>query len=251
MSEICGNKEMKNNRSLILEGGFNFRDLGGIVNKDGRVIRSGILYRGAELSNLTDPDLEKLNQIPIRTIVDFRTTYERAKNPDKIPNTCINEMHLDIISGNFYTLLEEIKNGQKEPKQFMIDLNITFAKDDNSVTQFTAFFEIIQNQSLHPILFHCTAGKDRTGFASALILSALNVDMDTILDDYVLSNQYVESNYAHLLNLNPKFKDLLIVCPEYIQRSFKYIEEQHGSVKNYLENVLKVDLDLMQKLYLE
>lgn len=242
---------MLKDRSLILEGGFNFRDLGGLLTKDGRVIKSGIIFRGAALDNLTDQDLEQLNHLPIRTIVDFRTTYERAKNPDKIPNTCINEMHLDVISGNIYSLLDEIKSGQKEPKQFMNDFYLDFAKDPSSITKFTAFFEIIQNKSLHPILFHCTAGKDRTGFASALILSALGVSQETIIDDYLMSNNYVENNYAHLIKINPKFKDLLIVCPEYIQGTFDYIKQAHGSIENYLKKVLNVDIQLMKDLYLE
>ena len=240
-----------NERNLPLEGGFNFRDLGQITNKENQVIRKGLLIRSDDLANLTDNDLEVLNDYPIRTIIDLRTTYERSKNPDHIPNSCNHEVHLDISSGHFENLVKQFKAGISNPKEFMFSIYEDFVLDKTCQIQYKKFFDIIQHKNRTPILFHCTAGKDRTGFATAMILSALKVDLDTILDDYMESNIYLEHKYAHILKINPDCKYLIEVYPEYLEHSFRVIESNFGTIENYLTSILGIDLQLMEDLYIE
>ncbi|WP_282630050.1 tyrosine-protein phosphatase [Empedobacter sedimenti] len=240
-----------NERNLPLEGGFNFRDLGEIINTKNQVIRKGLLIRSDDLANLTDNDLEILNDYPIRTIIDLRTTYERLKNPDHIPNSCNHEVHLDISSGHFENLVKQFKKGISNPKEFMCNIYEDFVLDKTCQMQYKKFFDIIQHKNRTPILFHCTAGKDRTGFATAMILAALKVDFETILDDYMDSNFYLEQKYAHILKINPDYKYLIEVYPEYLGKSFEVIETNFGSVENYLTDILGIDLQLMEELYLE
>lgn len=240
-----------NERNLPLEGGFNFRDLGEIINTKNQVIRKGLLIRSDDLANLTDNDLEILNDYPIRTIIDLRTTYERLKNPDHIPNSCNHEVHLDISSGHFENLVKQFKQGISNPKEFMCNIYEDFVLDKTCQTQYKKFFDIIQHKNRTPILFHCTAGKDRTGFATAMILAALKVDFETILDDYMDSNFYLEQKYAHILKINPDYKYLIEVYPEYLEKSFEVIKRNFGTIENYLTDILGIDLQLMEELYLE
>ena len=240
-----------NERNLPLEGGFNFRDLGEIINTKNQVIRKGLLIRSDDLANLTDNDLEILNDYPIRTIIDLRTTYERLKNPDHIPNSCNHEVHLDISSGHFENLVKQFKQGISNPKEFMCNIYEDFVLDKTCQTQYKKFFDIIQHKNRTPILFHCTAGKDRTGFATAMILAALKVDFETILHDYMDSNFYLEQKYAHILKINPDYKYLIEVYPEYLEKSFEVIKSNFGSIENYLTDILGIDLKLMEELYLE
>ena len=240
-----------NERNLPLEGGFNFRDLGEIINTKNQVIRKGLLIRSDDLANLTDNDLEILNDYPIRTIIDLRTTYERLKNPDHIPNSCNHEVHLDISSGHFENLVKQFKQGISNPKEFMCNIYEDFVLDKTCQTQYKKFFDIIQHKNRTPILFHCTAGKDRTGFATAMILAALKVDFETILHDYMDSNFYLEQKYAHILKINPDYQYLIEVYPEYLEKAFEVIKRNFGTIENYLTDILGIDLQLMEELYLE
>ncbi|GGF08985.1 protein-tyrosine phosphatase [Chishuiella changwenlii] len=238
-------------RTLPLEGGYNCRDLGGLINKDNSTIRQGVLIRADDLSNLTDDDLEVLNDYPIRTIIDLRTTYERLKNQDRIPNSCNHEVHLDISSGQFENLVKQFRAGIEKPKEFMCDIYENFVLDKTCQEQYKLFFDVIQHKNRTPILYHCTAGKDRTGFATAMILAALNVDFDTIMEDYLASNFFLEKKYAYMLKIDPNYNYLIDVLPEYLETSFNTIKKNFGSVENYLSTILSVDLDLMKQLYLE
>jgi len=238
-------------RTLPLEGGYNCRDLGGLINKDNVTIRQGVLIRADDLSNLTDDDLEVLNDYPIRTIIDLRTTYERLKNQDRIPNSCNHEVHLDISSGQFENLVKQFRAGIEKPKEFMCDIYENFVLDKTCQEQYKLFFDVIQHKNRTPILYHCTAGKDRTGFATAMILAALNVDFDTIMEDYMASNFFLEKKYAYMLKIDPNYNYLIDVLPEYLETSFNTIKKNFGSVENYLSTILSVDLDLMKQLYLE
>ena len=240
-----------NERTLSLDGGFNFRDLGGIINKDEQVLGKGLLIRSDDLANLTDNDLELLNDYPIRTIIDLRTTYERSKNPDHIPNSCNHEVHLDISSGHFENLVKQFRQGISNPREFMCNIYEDFVLDETCQTQYKKFFDIIQHKNRTPILFHCTAGKDRTGFATAMILAALKVDFEQILEDYLASNIYLEQKYAHILKINPDYKYLIEVYPEYLEKSFDTIKKNFGTIEYYLSNILGIDLQLMEDLYLE
>ena len=240
-----------NERTLSLDGGFNFRDLGGIINKDEQVLGKGLLIRSDDLANLTDNDLELLNDYPIRTIIDLRTTYERSKNPDHIPNSCNHEVHLDISSGHFENLVKQFRQGISNPREFMCNIYEDFVLDKTCQTQYKNFFDIIQHKNRTPILFHCTAGKDRTGFATAMILAALKVDFEQILEDYLASNIYLEQKYAHILKINPDYKYLIEVYPEYLEKSFDTIKKNFGTIEYYLSNILGIDLQLMEDLYLE
>lgn len=241
--------EIDSNRIIAVKGGFNFRDLGGLPTRDGTRVKKNIFFRTDELGNLQDADLELLQTLQVRTIVDFRTEQERYKLVNKIPATCMKEIHLDIISGNMNTYLAQIQSGKADFEQLMLSLYRDLVVGENGITQFRKFFEIVQQKENTPMIIHCTAGKDRTGIAAALILSALNVDIQDIVEDYLLSNIFLQKKYESYIANDPKLETLFTVKSSYLQYAINTIVEQYGSIKQYLEEVLNVDVALLRAYY--
>lgn len=240
---------LENNRILPIKGGFNFRDLGGIPTKDGKSIKKNLLFRTDELSNLEPEDLDLLARLNIQTVVDFRTDFERSKSVDKVPITCKNQIHLDILAANMDAFMAEIQKGITDFKPLLMSFYKEMVVSDDAIKEYSAFFKVLQTPEDTSIIFHCTAGKDRTGVAAALILEALDVDWSEIEADYLLSNQFLKKKYEGYISQNPALSDVFLVQPDYLKTAFDTIVEEYQSVENYLKSVLKVDLDLMKKIY--
>jgi len=238
-----------NNRVLVIKGGYNFRDLGGLSTKDGKIIKKDLLFRTDELCNLQSEDLDLLARLDVKTIVDFRTDQERAQSIDKVPVTCKKQIHLDILAANMNALMAEFQKEGANYKQLLLNFYTDLVLSENAITEYSKFFEILQNADNTSIIYHCTAGKDRTGVATMLILSALNVDYKQIEDDYLLSNQFLKKKYETYINQNPALADLFLVRAEYLENAINAINVKYDSVQNYLKTVLKVDLDLMRNIY--
>lgn len=238
-------------RHLPMTGGYNFRDLGGYVNKDGKHIKWGKVFRSDDLHSLTKADLFYLNHIPLLSIVDFRSPAEIAEAPDKVPAKAT-EYKLSISPGNLSesTVSDMGKLTSAELVQFMIDMNKAFSTEPAIIKQYKAFFALLQDETKIPLLFHCTAGKDRTGMGAALFLYALGVDEETIMNDYMASNIYLGDKFAAYTEKDPQLKPLFEVKKEYLQAGIDQIKQDHGSVENYLTTILDVDLAKMKQLYL-
>ncbi len=233
-------------KHLPMTGGFNFRDLGGIRNKDGKYVKWGKFIRTDELGNLTDEDLKYLSSIPVTSIIDFRSKQEVSALPDKLPESVKDYIELNITPGNLNVgSIEEIPDMNFD--SLMVAMNQLFVTDSVIIGQYRKFFEILQNENNLPLIFHCTAGKDRTGMGAALILFALNVDEATIMKDYLASNIYLKDKYSGLLEKYPKLEPMFGVKPEFLQASIDLIKQKYGSVDKYLTDVLKVDLDKFRK----
>lgn len=243
--------DSNSNRILKVQGGYNFRDLGGLQTQDGTTIKKGLLFRTDELNNLKPADLELLAHLNAQTVVDFRTDQERAKSVDLLPTSCKREIHLNILSANMDAFVAEIQKGTTDLKQLMIDFYKDLVLGQNAIDEFVKFFEIIQQPANNAVIYHCTAGKDRTGIATFLILEALNVAIEDIQSDYLLSNEFLKDKYAVYINQNPKYAALFMVQSAYLNAAMEAIVYKYGTVKNYLTTVLKVDIDLMKKIYTE
>lgn len=115
---------------------------------------------------------------------------------------------------------------------------------------YRAFFAHVQESAALPLLFHCAAGKDRTGFAAAMILFALGVDEETIFADYEASNAYLGDKYAPAIAANPEHGGLFTVKRAYLEESLRAIEQEYGHVETYLESALAVDIQLMRERFL-
>ena len=246
---------------IVLEGEDNMRDLGGYIGTDGKRIVYSKLFRSGELSGLTATDLEHIATKEITQVIDLRTAEERAEKADK------------AITGATryeYSLLDEtgaatggisqneifgmILSGQMSAEEMMIP---AYAVDQTKITQWIKIFDLLESGKT--TLWHCTAGKDRAGMTTALVLSSLGVDRQVIINDFMLSNTYLSaSNQQTVAYINSQYgagvgeqlMPLLGVETEYITTFFNNIETTYGSVDNFL-NVLGVDREKMRSNFLE
>lgn len=231
---------------LPMTGGYNFRDLGGIRTKDGHHIKWDKFIRSDELGNLTDRDLSYLTSLPLKTVVDFRRPDEISKLPDRLPASVTDDVQLSIVSAN----LKPGSNSKEDVRKWMVFINEELVTDKKIQNTYKEFFKLVQDENKSPLLFHCSAGKDRTGMGAALILYALGVDEETIFKEHMLSNKYLKEKYAPTIKAHPELQPQFEVQEAYFRKAFERIKKDYGSVENYLTNVLGVDIAKMKALYL-
>jgi len=249
-------------KRLPITGGYNFRDLGGIKNKEGLFVKWGRLFRTDEMNKLTDADLAYIASTGLKTVVDFRTNSEKEglmgglvpPAPDKLPPTVKNAYDLPINAGNIFSdeIMDQIRGGATpaELRQLMINSYQEMVSLDEYVNMYKQFFAYIQDDNNLPLSFHCSAGKDRTGIAAMLILAALDVDKETIMKDYLLSKQYIAGKYERYLTLYPFIAPLVTVEKEYLEAAFSKVDEKYGSMNKFLTETLGIDTRKMKELYL-
>lgn len=233
-------------RFLPLEGVTNFRDAGGYAAADGKTVKWDVLYRSGDLTELTDNDLEFLCRRGLKTVVDFRTASEIKDAPDRLPASVTQVFNLTVDSESVFALSEA--NYQTGPK-LMQKLNVVLV--NQAQAQYRRFFEIMSQPQNTPALCHCSAGKDRTGFAVALFLAALGVSYEDIYADYLLSAPLAEAKYAWLLDKYPELQPVITVKREYLGAAFNEIDAVYGGAENYLTRELNVNINLLRKFYTE
>ncbi|WAW10180.1 tyrosine-protein phosphatase [Oxalobacter vibrioformis] len=237
---------------LPMAGGYNIRDLGGYRGAGGKRIAWGTFFRADDMAHLSDEDIAYLGSIPITTVFDFRTHKEVEAAPDRLPASVKNVVHRPLAPGNVAP--SEIQHGKfgayDDTDAFMRVVYRELVNDTGINATYREFFRLIQNKNDLPILFHCTAGKDRTGMAAAFLLFALGVDRDTIIRDYMDSNTYLAGKYTLLTKDNPQLAVLYSVKPDYLLTGIDTMEKAHGTVENYLARVLDADIDAIRSQYL-
>jgi protein-tyrosine phosphatase len=255
-------------RRLRFSGAKNFRELGGYQTTDARTVRWRILYRSDSLHKLTETDLKQLIALSLDRIIDFRAEYELAQEPDRLPahpeirvvripildsSTEIwRDSHEQFIANNLLNI---------DPAKYMIQTNIELAT--RFTTQMQVFIQELSSANGRPVLFHCAAGKDRTGFAAAILLRMLGVPQKVVMEDYLLSNQYYLSAYKWDLALfqlikGKRFaavvKGFLEVRSAYLATAFEAINYRYGSFEKYVCHglgLVQKDIEHLKRLYLE
>lgn len=274
--------KMKETRSSIgripLEKLPNTRDLGGMKTTDGRCILPNRLIRSGTLFGATESDLKILTEhCGLGTVIDFRTETERRQKPDpEIPgisnifNPILDEKTVGI------TFEEEEKKDGEEPKAifagimdhaaslvgkpelYINKLYEDLVLSDCAARQYGRFFDLLLEADDRAVLWHCSAGKDRVGIGTALLLSALSVDRDAIVNDFVVTNTYVMEG-AEKISLLVKEKTgdhiladcvriLLTVSEEYILHAFSAMEKCSGTIDTYLTERIGLSMDKKQQL---
>ncbi len=186
---------MRDDAVVALEGARNCRDLGGYDTQGGERVRTGLLFRSDRLSGLTDSDLQTLESLRIRTVVDFRGRSEAQRHQSRLPAGVTAHVHLPIgSSGDPYvdaqaTLAEQALAGKVRSITPADMARMYLRMLDNCAQQFTRLADLVADPQNLPLLFHCTAGKDRTGVAAALLLEILGVPRQVVLDDYCLTDE--------------------------------------------------------------
>jgi protein-tyrosine phosphatase len=246
-------------RRVPLEGTPNFRDFGGYSTRDGRQVRWGQLYRSGSLSRLTDADLDTLARLGIRAVCDFRHDEERQREPTRWPQALPTQhLHLPLTEGDHSITLKQLLADPaaatvERIAELMAALNRDFVTR-HSDTYGTLLRHVLDTPG--PVLIHCTAGKDRTGFGAAVILSALGVDEATIMHDYLLTGHFLsmEKEVDRLLARYrlPVSREIGMavfgVAPEYLRGAFDAVEHEYGDMQNYLREGLRLDAADLREL---
>ena len=249
-----GMPEHVKKRHLGLEGAPNFRDLGGYETSDGRSVRWGLFYRSAHLGDLTDRDLEIVSELGIRLVCDFRSPDEKAEDPDRLPAVNppkVAELEIWDASFSAEAFKERFADGEvksEEITQLLIEGNRLFATKFSPLYR-ELFARILDPQNL-PVVVHCTAGKDRAGFASALILRVLGVPLETIYDDYLLTNFYTAAKIDRMVMLvraatffrvdEAPLRAVMGVERRFLDAAFAAIEKNYGSFGRYRREALGI-----------
>ncbi|ARN74535.1 tyrosine-protein phosphatase [Oceanicoccus sagamiensis] len=249
---------------IPFKGTPNFRDYGGYTTIDGRSVKRRQLFRSGQLSKLTEVDQQQLAGLDIRLVFDFRRDEERQQDPSLFPLSAQPEtVALPIHPGSAIGFLESIASGNmgsEKMASFMCAINQEFVFDQ--ADKYRQMFCCLLDHAEGGSLVHCAAGKDRTGFAAAMMLSALGVPRETIFADYMLTADYVLVD-KEIARVSKKYqwqgepdvmRPLLEVRRDYLQSAFDMIDKQFPTIENYLQDVLGVGLaerDWLQARYLE
>ncbi|XOV87572.1 MAG: tyrosine-protein phosphatase [Pseudomonadota bacterium] len=232
-------------RFLPLEGSINFRDFGGYETTDGRRVAWERLYRCGALSMLTPEAEADFAGLGITVICDLRRDDEAEMNPTpaRAPFEC--RLHIPIAPGSSPMLRESLQRGgaPEEHIRFMVDITREIARNHHAAYR-TLFEELLATPGA--FLLHCSAGKDRTGFGAALILTALGVDEETVMRDYLLTNEAqclrrfmnerMRGNYGPSLD-DESIEAITGVRAEYLQAALDEVARSHGSLQGYLEEI--------------
>jgi protein-tyrosine phosphatase len=245
------------NRIPALAGALNFRDLGGYAAADGRTVRWNTVFRSGTTHALTPDDISALARLGIRYAFDLRSNKERHEHPSRL--TDITDLkyhyrdHADV-PGDIRRMLHGPDASAEASHRLMIAVYRELPRDFKDA--FRSLFNHLADGEL-PLVFNCAAGKDRTGVAAALLLSALGVPRATVVEDYLLTDQFFERSCDMILRDKqaPLFANvdravwepLMRVHADYLDAMFSELEETHGSVEGYLNNI-GIDSTVIQRM---
>ncbi len=238
----------------LLQGASNFRDVGGYLNTQGRRVRRGQVFRSDHLAGLTGEDLARLQSLGIGHSLDFRGVNECAATPYAIPG--VERVALTIEPTVIARMQALVAQGVVPTTEETVDLMRETYRDfvNHNAATFGRFLKHLLEKPT-PQVFHCTAGKDRTGFAAALLLSALEVDRATIEHDYLLTNQLYKRDVRLEGQGHPHvMKVLWQVQPEFLHAAFDTVDAQHGGMREYLHGAIGLspqELAELRRLLLE
>jgi protein-tyrosine phosphatase len=246
-------------RHVVLHGAVNFRDLGGYATTDGHHVKWHMIYRSADISKLTQGDLDTLKARHIVYDVDLRGVQESAKAPDKMnPGTdyILCPAGSDSVNGAMFRDLSKVSDGDSL-------MNTFYSNTAYLAPRYKPFFgKLLILPGDDALLFHCTAGKDRTGIAAALLLYALGVPYQTIREDYEATNYYRSGDNERMIRgfmtsmhiSEPVARAMMGAKGSYLDTTFEAIRVQYGSVDRYLAEQLGLDqpkLAMLKAKYLE
>jgi protein-tyrosine phosphatase len=241
-------------RSLPLTGASNFRDLGGYAGHGGRQVRWRRIFRSDHLADLTPTDVAQVTELGLTRVCDFRGTQERVPQACVLPQVKVHALSIEptvvqgmkslLASGQAPTVQDTVRLMEQTYRDFVLHNSVRFAE---------LFGHLLESDA--PLVFHCTAGKDRTGFAAALILTALGVPKAVVMQDYLLTNDlyrmpHTSAPFAPQEVLNVLWR----VQPNFLEAAFHAVEAEYGSLQHYLAKTLGMgapEMARLETLYLQ
>lgn len=254
----------------------NCRQLGGYANKNGQTIRKDVLIRSGKLCKLDEDGLETLQEMGIRTVIDLRIPEEIKDKPDpKIDGVENIQINLADPKSNFYKMsvwgIGITKDNYESRINAIAKLNMNLGEmyiegiidSEYGRKALRKVFSILADPKRNAILWHCSGGKDRTGVVAALLLAALDVDRQTILDDYELTNEYVQHQRIVMKLASEYWGDderekervatIAGVKREFMARTLQHIDKKYGSPMEFLTKTVGVsaaEIKTIKKKYL-
>lgn len=263
-------------RTLPIEGMINFRDLGGYKNNEGKIIKWGKLYRSGHIHNATEKGRRYIDKLGINTIIDFRSDDEVMKYPNPNSSTIISynldpNAHAAELSAQFTSseadedlnlvnkIIEQKENETLENRYDIVEEQYrNFVLKKESQSAFKRMIEIIGDTNSSPILQHCRGGKDRTGFGAMLILGILGISDDTIIYDYMLTEQnriernrtkmqkYLEyTNDQEILNY---LSSLIETKKDFIEIPLNLINNRFNGIEEYVKKELNIKQETINNI---
>jgi len=251
--------DVKRDRRVPLDGAVNFRDLGGYIGAGGRQVRWGRVFRSDHLAELSDSDLAVLQALGIRHICDLRRDPERESFPNRLPAAApISIDHLPIGGAAAETkgMADRMLRGEISQVTVASMAEIYRLILEMHPDVIGTVIERAADPSRHAMVIHCTAGKDRTGLASAMLLHALGVDEETIFDDYQLTTAYYSAGREPQLreqmeSVGVSFENVetfFNASRDVIAATFELVRRDHGSIDAYLSGPAGISSDLIAGL---
>ncbi|HEX7871406.1 MAG TPA: tyrosine-protein phosphatase [Sphingobium sp.] len=250
-------------RVLPLEGGRNFRDLGGYPTSDGRTVKWGLIFRSGTPARLTQADWDHLCARGVKALCDFRTSREREAEPFAWADAEGFSYWARDYETSFANLRQTLQSGFASGEEARAGMMAGYRElPFHQAEGYRRLFAHLKAGDV-PLIFNCSAGKDRAGTAAALVLSALGVPRDVVLEDFALTNDVVDLHSVlkrtdrpgSLGTQAPEVAEAVLYAdPAYIAAAFASIDERHGSVEGYLRDVLDVgatDLTAMRDALLD
>lgn len=240
-------------RTLLLPGAVNLRDFGGYPTADGRVVQRRRLFRSGTLHHLTPEGQQAFADLDVALICDLRREEERAHEPTPFPPDAPRRLEIPIDPGSAISMRDELGRSEVSVQQrvdFMVEINRELARDH--AEDYARMFQALLDIERGGFLVHCSAGKDRTGFACALILHALGVPEQTVLEDYLLTNEvidfdgyivarWVARSGTGTMPDRDSIMALAGVRPEYLRAAYHAIEAEFEGVERYLKEAIGLD----------
>ncbi|HKM64224.1 MAG TPA: tyrosine-protein phosphatase [Acidisphaera sp.] len=225
-------------RSIALEGATNVRDLGGYVGAGGRRVRSGVVFRSASLAGMTPADIVTLDSLGLRTVCDLRGVAERSKRPaplESLPHVQVHSLPIEPrVGASVRDLMATEEATGEDVMSLMRKAYLAYAREFHFA--YAQMFRMVANAENHAVLFHCSAGKDRTGFGAALLLTSLGVAWEDVLADYMATNELWQPDAELLERIPPPIAAVLLrVHEDLLTAAFDAIREHYGMIDTYLE----------------
>lgn len=263
--------ELPPGASLGIASVPNLRDAGGYKTADGKTVRRGLIYRSNQLDPISAPDLARIGALGLKNDFDLRTAPERKARPDQLPQGVWN-VWLNVLADAKGAAPAELEALMHDPKAANAALGggkidalfeagyREFVSLESARTYYRELFVYLANPSQLPALYHCTTGKDRTGWASAALLTLLGVPRDVVMADFMKSNTYILPLYAKEIDGFAKAggeraiaEAIFGVKPSYLEAAFAEMDKQYGSIEAYFAKGLGIDAEgqaALRALYL-
>jgi protein-tyrosine phosphatase len=251
--------EMAPGQSLGIPSVPNLRDLGGYKTESGATVAKGLVYRSDQFSGIKPDDMKKLDALDLKVVYDLRTVEEKERHPDEMPSG-VDYTWLDVLADSPQAGPAQLGPLMTDPKKANAVLGggkaaegfrksyREFVSLPSAQREFSKLFLGLADKKQLPAAFHCTTGKDRTGWAAAALLTLLGVPRDTVYEDYLRSNEYIIPAYQKVIDGfvkaggDPSIPEAILgVRKEYLDAAFDEMETKYGSIEKYFSDGLGID----------